>query len=1131
MLQLQAAAGNAAVSALVSRSRTAERVLQRREAGAPVPPPPVAPTPPVPEEHPGFQEVSKRIATTAKTAASHPTAKTPAAAAQQAAKPPADAKEGIAKADKAEKMAASKPGTFDKAAFVAAVNQAVAEKAPKNLDEADKFATSGKSDAIASTVMGKVSKGKEDSAKPMADASNATPDTSKAAEKAVKPLSPAAPAAAPPVGAAAAMPTKAPAEQTNLEHGPAETENQLAAADVTQEQLAKSNEPEFTGALEAKKEGEAHSQQAPAAFRESEAAKLQAAQTSAQAAGAQGVATMVGAKAQSQQKVVATQAKTQSADEAKRAEVTTHIKGIFDKTKGDVDAILADLDGLVAKKFDEGEKKAKAAFTADHQTRMEKYKDDRYSGLLGAGRWLKDKWSGLPEEANNIYQVSKKIYEDQMQVLIGDIADTIGAKLTEAKNRVAAGKAEIDTYVKGLPKDLQKVGGQAASEIGSQFDELDASIDDKSQSLAEDLAGKYVESRNAVDDEIKAMQEENKGLWDKVKDAVGGAIQTILKLKDMLFGVLARAAGAVTKIIKDPIGFLGNFINAVKTGVTNFLGNIWTHLKKGLQGWLFGTLAEAGIEIPEKFDLKGIVTLVLSLLGLTWNSLRARIVKHVGEPVMGLIEKGVDFIKIVLTEGVGGLWKWIVAKLSDLYDMVMGQIKDFVVTKIITAGITWLISLLNPAAAFIKACKLIYDAVMWFVDNAERLKDFVDSILDSVESIASGGVGAVAGYIENTLSKMVPMLISGLASLLGLGGIADKVKGVLEKVQSPVGKVVDSLVGSAVKFGKNALTKMSKMRMGKAALALKDKGKAAIAAGKAYVKGKVEAGKAYVAGKVEAVKAAFSIRKSFTVDGEEHSLYTTGAGPGLMVASTNPTGLDNHPDPAVKNAYASYLAAFSAAKTDAAKKAATAKPLVVVLAALKKWLAKGKKDPQASAPGIGNIALYRNQPSSLREGAPAVWALEAEHVVPRGFSNAIFTMLRLEGIPSGGTDYRGQTTIMIYKGAATIKTHGPDADNAMTRELKTNLADIFAEYRRAKPSAKPAIAKVVYDTLGNLLAGYASDATARTEVAVEQENKQLGARRGPPGKPESATPTAGRVQQAALLQIQDVMRQLRSRIG
>jgi hypothetical protein len=132
----------------------------------------------------------------------------------------------------------------------------------------------------------------------------------------------------------------------------------------------------------------------------------------------------------------------------------------------------------------------------------------------------------------------------------------------------------------------------------------------------------------------------------------------------------------------------------------------------------------------------------------------------------------------------------------------------FVITKIITAGITWLISLLNPAAAFIKACKLIYDAVMWFVDNAARLKDFVDSILDSVESIAAGGVGAVAQHIENTLSKMIPMLISGLASLLGLGGIADKIKAILETVQRPVGRVVDKLVGTAVGYGKKLLNKL-----------------------------------------------------------------------------------------------------------------------------------------------------------------------------------------------------------------------------------------------------------------------------------------------------------------------------------
>ena len=61
----------------------------------------------------------------------------------------------------------------------------------------------------------------------------------------------------------------------------------------------------------------------------------------------------------------------------------------------------------------------------------------------------------------------------------------------------------------------------------------------------------------------------------------------------------------------------------------------------------------------------------------------------------------------------------LLEKLGDIKEMILEQVKDFVITKIITAGITWLIGLLNPAAAFIKACKLIYDVVMFFVNNAE----------------------------------------------------------------------------------------------------------------------------------------------------------------------------------------------------------------------------------------------------------------------------------------------------------------------------------------------------------------------------------------------------------------------------
>ena len=174
-------------------------------------------------------------------------------------------------------------------------------------------------------------------------------------------------------------------------------------------------------------------------------------------------------------------------------------------------------------------------------------------------------------------------------------------------------------------------------------------------------------------------------------------------------------------------------------------------------------------------------------------------------PVWDKLVGAFEIIKILITEGVGGLWKWVLEKAGDIKEMVMSQIKEMVVTQIVKAGITWLISMLNPAGAFIKACKMIYDVVMFFVERAAQIKEFVDAVLDSVESIAAGGVGAVAAKIEDTLGKLVPILIGFLASLLGLGGISDKIKKILEMVQKPVMKVVDWVIGKAVGIGKRLI--------------------------------------------------------------------------------------------------------------------------------------------------------------------------------------------------------------------------------------------------------------------------------------------------------------------------------------
>ena len=170
-----------------------------------------------------------------------------------------------------------------------------------------------------------------------------------------------------------------------------------------------------------------------------------------------------------------------------------------------------------------------------------------------------------------------------------------------------------------------------------------------------------------------------------------------------------------------------------------------------------------------------------------------------GEPLVEKMEQTVDVFKTLATKGVAALWEWIKDKVGDFQEMVLGGIKTFIIERVIKGGITWLISLLNPAAAFIKACKAIYDIVMFIIERGQAIMEFVNSILDSIGAIARGQIGIVADKVEGALAKALPLAISFLASLLGLGGISDKIREGIEMVRKPIQKAVDFVVMGAVK--------------------------------------------------------------------------------------------------------------------------------------------------------------------------------------------------------------------------------------------------------------------------------------------------------------------------------------------
>ena len=112
-------------------------------------------------------------------------------------------------------------------------------------------------------------------------------------------------------------------------------------------------------------------------------------------------------------------------------------------------------------------------------------------------------------------------------------------------------------------------------------------------------------------------------ILDGALSLAGGGAKTVMN-------VFRKGKAVFNKILNDPIGFVKNFLKAVKQGISQFAANFSKHFKNAIFGWLFGTMEDAGVELPKKFDLKGIFTLVMQILGLTYTRIRTKLVKKLG---------------------------------------------------------------------------------------------------------------------------------------------------------------------------------------------------------------------------------------------------------------------------------------------------------------------------------------------------------------------------------------------------------------------------------------------------------------------------------------------------------------------
>lgn len=782
-----------------------------------MPPTPVRTRPPAPKRpiaptsDPRYKRVIEQLNQGTVLVKRHPSPAKKAAEASAAAKGPPNERAAGAKSNQVDKIRQAPAKKPESNSFLTMLRAEIAKVMPKTLGDTDTFMEGENTGELKGSLKSNVNQQRDAAAGAVKGASREAPKEGGVPAKAVTPI-PAEPAVSPPsVNASDAMPAPKPDAEVSLQQSKQDADAQLRQAEVTPQQLRKANDPRFSAVLSAKGAVEKQADAGPARYRAGERTVISAAAAKASADAQKGAAAMLSVKGRSRNAVLGRQGAAKAKEEAERKAVTDHIEAIYTATRGRVEEKLNGLEAEVGALFDAGIDRAINAMKAYVNERQRRYKLERYLSipLVGLARWVADQFKGLPAEVNVFYEQGRALFTQLMDALVVSVSNLVERRLREAKDEVAKGQAEIKTYVAGLPKNLQAVGQAAQREVAGRFEELERGIEDKKNQLAQQLAEKYKEASSRADEALKSIQDENKGLVASFVEKLGEVLKMLAEFKAKLMAVIKKGEEALKLVLADPIGFLGNLLAALKKGFNQFVDNIWTHLKKGFMTWLFGELAQTGVAIPTDLSLPSILKLVLSILGLTWERAKAEAIKLIGPTAVAIITKLIEYMQALWSGGPAALWEKLKEDLSNLKAMVIDALQDWLITTIVKKAVAKVVSMFNPVGAIIQAISMIYGVVMFVIERAAQILSFVEAVIDSVAAIARGNIASAANLIEQSLAKLVPVVIGLLASLLGLGGIGAKIKELVTKAGDLVWGAIRKFLKKAIDFVKKMWGKLT----------------------------------------------------------------------------------------------------------------------------------------------------------------------------------------------------------------------------------------------------------------------------------------------------------------------------------
>jgi phage-related protein len=373
-----------------------------------------------------------------------------------------------------------------------------------------------------------------------------------------------------------------------------------------------------------------------------------------------------------------------------------------------------------------------------------------------------------------LVQAYGELLKGLVDALLGDLFPELAAALTAA----------IDAAVEAVTAAIQWIA-----------DTLEAGLHALLDSIGAALTALLEAYRAAINAALQLAQAALSGDWAALaKMVISAALMLIGIDPESFFQVIATAMGAIDIIVDDPGAFVGHVIDGVALGFQTFADNILQHLQTGFFEWIVGPLGELGITLPTSWDFLGIFGLVMQVLGLTQAGIRQVIVEELGETAGAIFDFVWRYVAALIEGGLQGLWEQIQNDLSMLWDTVVEGIKSYLIETIVTQAVIRIATMFNPAGALVQALLTVWNVYQWLRENAARIWGIVEAVVNMMASLAAGNIQPAAAAIEQALAGLIPIAISLLANLLGLGGITDKVREVLEGLRETVRNAIRSLI-------------------------------------------------------------------------------------------------------------------------------------------------------------------------------------------------------------------------------------------------------------------------------------------------------------------------------------------------